>query len=116
VLFQRAGVDQDVIKIAKTENVEVFIESIVHKSLGTSWGIGKPKEYNQEFQQMIACPEGSFPLIILLDVDLVEAGSEVKTSEIFATSNLVQTFINSGQGCAVLNSDVVEGPIIDAEI
>jgi len=50
VLFQYVGVDQDVVEIANTENIEVFMEDIVHALLGSGWSIGEPEQHNQEFE------------------------------------------------------------------
>jgi len=49
-LFQCTGVDQDVVDITDTENIEIFIESIIQESLGGGWGISKPEGHNQGFE------------------------------------------------------------------
>jgi len=115
VLFQRTGVDQDVVDITNTENVEIFVESIIHESLGSGGSVSKPEGHDKEFKQPISSSKSSFPFVAFLDTDLVNTGSEVKACEVFATPGLIDSSFNSGQGGAVLDSNVVEGSIVDAE-
>ena len=115
MLFQRTGVDQDVVDITNTENVEIFVESIIHESLGSGVSVSKPEGNDKEFKQPLSSSKSSFPFIAFLDTNLVKTGSEVKACEVFATLNLIESFFNPGQGGAVLDSNVVEGSIVDAE-
>ena len=94
VLFQCTGIYQDIINIANTEDVEVFIESIIHELLGSSRGISKPEVHNKEFKQPILGSEDSFPFVTLLDTDLIETSLKVKMGKVFAGLNLIQGFFN----------------------
>ena len=38
VLFQRLGIDEEIIKVRKEEDVEELSERVVHKMLERSWG------------------------------------------------------------------------------
>ena len=116
MLFQRTGVDLDVVDITNTENIEIFAESIIHESLCSSGSVSKPEGDDKEFKQPVSSWKSGFPFVIFLDSDLVKTGSEVNACEVFATPDLIESFFNPGQGGAVLDSNVVEGLLVDAEV
>jgi len=95
MFLESAGIDQDVVDITNAEDVEVFPKSIIHESWGSSRSIGEPKEHNEEFEQAITSPEGSFPFVTFLNLDLVKASSEIEPGKVFATTDLVQSFFDS---------------------
>jgi len=115
VLFQCTGVDQDVVDITNTKNIEIFTESIIHESLGSGGSISKPKGHDKKFKQPVSSSKSGFSFVAFLDTDLIKTGSEVKMCEVFATPDLIKSFFNPGQGGAVLDSNIVEGSIVDAE-
>ena len=89
VFFQGLGVNQDVINVADTELIEVFVEGIVNKSLGGSRGIGKAKGHNKEFEETIASSEGGLPFITFFNPYLIKAGSEIKMGKELGSTDLI---------------------------
>jgi len=95
MFLESARIDQDVVDITNAEDVEVFMKSIIHESLGSSRSMGEPKGHNEEFEQSITSPEGSFLFVTFLNSDLVEVSSEIESGKVFATTDLVQGFFDS---------------------
>jgi len=95
VFLQGSRIYQDIVNVTDAKDIEVFTESVIHQSLGSSWSFGEPKGHNEEFKEAIASSEGDFSFITFFDTDLVKASSEVKVGEIFTTMNLVEAFFNS---------------------
>jgi len=115
MLFQRTAVDQAVVDITNTENIKIFVESLIHKSLGSGGSVSKPEGHDKEFKQPVSSSKRGFPFVAFLDTDLVKTGSEVKACEVFATPDLIESFFNPRQGGAVLDRNVIEGSIVDTE-
>ena len=62
-------IDQDVIKVYYHADIKHICEDRVDKSLKSGWGIGEAKRHHLPFIGAIVSAEGSFPLIILSDVN-----------------------------------------------
>jgi len=89
MFLESVRIDQDVVDMTNTEDIEVFTKSILLESLGSSRSIGEPKEHNEEFEQSIMSPEGGFLFVTFLNSDLVEASSQIESGKVFATTDLV---------------------------
>ena len=79
VFFPGLTINQDVVKVYRTELVEVVVERVVNKPLEGRRGPSQPEQYNQGFKQSKADKERSqlfvfffYPYVIKRrnDVDL----------------------------------------------
>ncbi|TKW32902.1 hypothetical protein SEVIR_2G197401v4 [Setaria viridis] len=59
--------------------------------------------------------KGCFMFITFFHLHLMVASSHIQLSEIFSTSKFIQYFINDRHRKSVLNSDVIEFPIINTK-
>ena len=92
------GVDTDVIHI----NFQPFFsyhvgEDVVHKGLECRWCIAKPKEHHYWFEKSQGCDEGGFPLVFLLNADVVIAPSDVELREESGVLHVVDEFRDKWQ-------------------
>jgi hypothetical protein len=59
MFFPCSTVDQDIIQVDLTEQVDIRSQDIVHKPLPGSWGAGKPEWHYQGLKQAQFSLEGS---------------------------------------------------------
>ena len=81
------GVDENVIHVDdKPAFGNHVMEGVVHESLKSSRGIGKPKEHDGGFKQSFVGNEGCLPLVTVLDSYIVVSPANVKLGENFGVS------------------------------
>ena len=57
------------------------LEGVIHESLECHWGVGKSKEHYRWFKEAFVHDEGSFPLMAVLDANIVVSPADVKLGE-----------------------------------
>ena len=76
------GVDEEIIHIDdKPFFGDHVAEGVIHKSLKSGGGVGKPKEHDGGFKESFVGDEGRFPLVTILDSYVVVPPPDVKLSE-----------------------------------
>ena len=55
-----------------------ILEGVIHESLKCGWGVGEPKEHYCWLEKPLMGDEGGFPLVAILDADIVVAPSDIK--------------------------------------
>src|SRR4051812_12885430 len=62
----------------------------------------------------IACAESGLLDVVVVDLDLVIAPTQVDLGEHLGSEQAVGEVVNEGDGEAVLDGDVIQGPVVDA--
>jgi hypothetical protein len=57
------------------------MERVIHESLQCGGGVGHAEEHDRRFEEAFMSDEGTFPLISVLDADIVVAPSNVEFGE-----------------------------------
>ena len=82
VIREGARVDKDIVHIAyHLTIVDELMEDIVHHCLECHGGVTQSKKHDSWFKQPSVSSECGLPLIIFLDLHIVESPSEVEYSE-----------------------------------
>ena len=82
MIFVIVGVDEEVVHIDNEPSFSNHIpEGVGHESLESGGGIGHAKEHNHGFIESPVGNEGGFPLVSILDLDIVISLLHVKLGE-----------------------------------
>ena len=82
VIREGVGVDKDIVHIAYDLTVvDEISEDIVHHCLEHCRGVTQSEEHDGWLKQSSVSSEHSLPLILFLDLHVVESPSEIKYSE-----------------------------------
>ena len=87
-------------------------KNVVHECLERGWGVAKSEEHYSGFKESKGGDECSFPLICLLDSDVVVSPSDVKLSEQGGIFHVIDEFRNKWQGVCVSNCVRIQVPIV----
>jgi len=82
--------------------------------LKSARSIAKAKWHNLIFKQSIVTVESCFPFFSSSHSKLVISLRHIKFGEVFHFANLAEDFADEGKGVMILDSDLIEAPIIDA--
>jgi len=110
--------DRGVVQIAivhiylEDQFADKFLENVVHQLLECSRGIAQAKEHNEGFEETELGEEGSFPLVSLLDANIVEAPADVKFRENLGSTHSVKNIVNSRKGILVSDCVRVEPSVV----
>ena len=92
------GVDTDVVHINFQPLFSYHVgEDVVHKGLECRWCIAKPEEHHCWFEKSQGGDEGSFPLVFLMNADVVIAPSDVKLCEEGGILHVINEFRDKWQ-------------------
>jgi hypothetical protein len=69
VLFMVIGVNEDVVQVYKDADIEQVHEDVIHKSLKSSWSIGKSERHDTPFEGAVSGSERCFPFVTFSDMD-----------------------------------------------
>ena len=76
------GEDKEVVHIDDEPSFcDHVLEGVVHELLECRWGIGESEEHHSWFKEAFMCDEGSFPLVAVLDANVVVPPEDVKLGE-----------------------------------
>ena len=78
-------------------------EGVVHESLKSGGGVGKPEEHDGGFEQPFVGNEGCLPLVAIFDLYVVVSPANVKLGENFGVLQLVYEVGDEGKGVGVAN-------------
>ncbi len=82
VFREGMGVNEDIIHIAyRLAIVDELMEDIVHHCLEHHRGVTQSKKHNSWFEQPSVSSEHDLPLVIFLDLHVVESPAEIKYGE-----------------------------------
>ncbi|KAG5349195.1 hypothetical protein C0989_005307, partial [Termitomyces sp. Mn162] len=90
VFLQHFGIDEDVVKV-HTHYALCYkvLEDVVHHGLEGGGAIDESEEHNEWLKQFPVGPEGSLPLISLLNAHIVVTPSDIQLSEVLHTLEVV---------------------------
>ena len=113
VFREGGGVDKDVIHVAYDfTTVDELMKDVVHHSLECCGGVAQSEEHDSWFKQASVGSECGLPLIALLDLHVVEPPAEVEYGEELGAMEAGQDIRDKGEGVGVLDSDLVQLPIV----
>ena len=111
--FGVGGEDQEVIHIDEEPSFGYHVaERVVHESLERGRGIGHPKEHYERLEESSVCGEGAFPLMSVLDSDIVVSPPDVKFSEEFSSLELINEVGDEGEGIGIADGMLIKVPIV----
>ena len=79
-------------------------KNIIHECLKCRGGIAKSKEHDCGFKESHGGNESGFPLILLLDADIIVFPANVKFGEQGGLLHVVDEFQNEGEGVGISDS------------
>ena len=115
VFFLCLTINQDVVKVCRTELVEVVVERVVNKSLKGSRGSSQPERHNQGFEQSKAGKESSQLFVSFFYSYVIKHRDNIDLREILYALQVVQSFLDQRQQIAVLYRDFIKCSIIYVE-
>lgn len=78
-------------------------EDVIHETLECGRCIVEPEEHNCQFKQTKGGDEGSFPLILLLNANVVVTPSDVKFGEDGGVFHVINEFGDEGKRVSIAN-------------
>jgi hypothetical protein len=115
MLFLILGVDQDVFNEDHDKLVQLRHEYGVHQVHKVCRSIGESKRHNQILIQFIPGGEGSLRDVFQTDLDLMVTRMEIDLREDLRTGMLIKKDVDAGHHVLVLDSDSIQGPIINTQ-
>ena len=111
--FGIRGEDQEVIHIDEEPSFGYHVaERVVHESLERGGGIGHPEEHYERLEESSVCGEGAFPLVSVLNSDIVVPPPDVEFSEEFSSLELINEVGDEGEGIGIADGVLVKVPIV----
>src|SRR5882762_5783150 len=109
MFFESGGGDEDVVHV--NENLpsgdEVF-EGIIHHGLKGSRGVAKAEKHNKGFEHPAISFEGCFPLVAVLDPDVIIPPANVEFAKDFRVFEFVRNVRNKRKGVLIFYREVIE--------
>jgi hypothetical protein len=115
MIFLILRVDQDVFNEDHDKLVQLRHEYGVHQVHKVCRSIGESKRHNQILIQFIPGGEGSLRDVFQMDLDLMVTRTEIDLREDLRTGMLIKKDVDAGQHVLVLDSDSIQGPIINTQ-
>lgn len=115
VLHWVVGEDQDVVQIDENVDVKHVVEDVVHEVLEYGRSIRQAEWHDEAFEVTVAGAESSLPFFAFFNANEIVCSAEVEFSENTCISESVQSFRNEGQWISVLDCNIIESSIVDAE-
>ena len=113
MLFQCFRENQDVVEVYHYHSFHYkFMENVVHHGLEGGGAVGQSKKHHKRFVQSSVCSESSFPLISLLNPDIVETPPHIQFSEIFCSAELSDQLGNEWERIFIFDGDCVQGSVV----
>ena len=95
--------------------MEERLEDVVHKSLECCGRIRQAKGHHQELKMTMVGAKSCFSNVIRVYSDLMIASSEVQFGKEACSMEFIKQFFHYRDWELILDSLVIEGPIVDAE-
>ena len=87
-------------------------KDMIHECLKSWRSVTKTKEHHSGFKEAERSDECRFPLVFLLNMNVVIAPSNIKLSEQCGVLHIVDQFWNEGERISIMNSVGIEIMII----
>ena len=110
----RPGENQDVIQVDECVFVQHGSQNIIDESLKNAWGIGEAEGHEQVLIVSSGCVEGSLQLVPPLDLDQKIGVAKIQLGENCSPLKQFEGRSNEWEGVTILDSDVIEAPVVDA--
>ena len=88
------------------------LEGVIHESLEHGRGVAETKEYNHGFEESFMGDGGRFPLVTILDMDIVVSPTNVELSKVASVFQLVHEVRDEGKGVGVTSDVFVEVSVV----
>src|SRR5581483_5970934 len=107
-------IDQDVVYEDNHKFIQVRSTYSVHQIHKDCWSVRQTERHDQKFVMTITSSERCLGNIIFSDSHLVVSGSKIDLGEIGRSLQLVEQIINTRKRITVLDSNLVQLPVINA--
>ena len=87
-------------------------ENMIHECLKSWRGVAEPKEHHSGFKEAERSDEHCFPLVFLLDANVVVTPSNIKLGEQSRVHHIINQLRDEGERIPVANSVEVEISIV----
>ena len=87
-------------------------EGVVHESLECGGGVAETKEYHCGFEESFVCDEGCFPLVAVLNMDIVVSPTNIKLGEVANVFQLVHEVRDEREGVDIMGGVFVEVAVV----
>ena len=95
-------IDKKIIHIDnKLSFCDPIMEGVVHELLEGGGGVGKTKEHYGWFKKSFVDDEGGFPLVSILDLDIVIFPANIKFGEDFCSLEFADKVRDEGKGICI---------------
>ena len=92
--------------------IDELSEDLVHRPLEGGGRVAEAEEHDSGLKQAPVGPEGGLPFISFLDPHIVVPPPNVQLGEVPGILDPVDEFLDEGEGVAVLDSVLIELPIV----
>ena len=103
-------------KIVHIDNEPSFcdhiMEGVVHELLEGGGGVGKTKEHYSWFKKSFVGDKGDFPLVSILDLDIVISPVNIEFGEDFRSLEFVDKVRDEGEGVCVMYCVLIDVVIV----
>ncbi len=114
MLINVFAVYEYVVHVHDNKLAKEWLEDVVHGSLKSCGCVGQAKGQHHELIQPKRRAESSFGYIRFGNADLVVATLQIQRGENCSTVEVIKKIINAWQWVFVLDSDFVEGTVVNA--
>jgi hypothetical protein len=112
-----AGEDEEIIHVDNEPSFGDHIaEEVIHESLKCGGRVGEAKEHDSGFKEPLMGDEGSFPLVSILDADIVVSPSYVELGEDLGVSKFIDEVGDKGKGVGITNGMFIEVAVVLARV
>ena len=96
------GVDKKVIHVDNEPSFsDHIVKGVVHESLEGGGGVGEAEEYYSWFKEFLMGNESSFPLMSILDSDIVISPMDIKFDEDLCPLEFINEVRNEWKGVCI---------------
>jgi hypothetical protein len=105
--------DEDIIHVNDyISRDNFFSEDRIHHRLERGWGIGESEEHYCWFKESLVGFERGFPLISVLDTNVVVSPSNIKFGEPSFAYKALDEFLDEGEWVGVVDGEFIEFSVI----
>ena len=111
------GGDEKVIHVDEEPSFcDHVLKGVVHESLECGRGVAKAEEHDGGFEESFVGNEGCFPLVAILDADVVISPMNIEFGEVMSIFQLIHKVGNEGKRVSVAGSVFIEVLVILAGV
>jgi len=107
--------NEDVIQVDDAEDIEEITEAVVSISLKGCGSVGETEGHDEIFEVTITSTEGGLVFIAVCNPELVICVGHIQARKSISAFEAIEELRNEWEGVTVLDGDIVELSIIDAE-